>query len=226
MVQGLRGVVVHVERANEVEAVLDELGGRESAVGGGNALDHVLDAGLGGVAELVYSVVDALVESAAVDPLLAGVPPFHGGRVHEPLSHRGSGAGEIELVGMGEAMRAEDLRRPGDQLHGTLHAPETGLFEEFGVEERAEDSSYVAVGLDEGFTQGIDGIRVLRRDGVPSGDLNFVGDEEIVEESRDEPGGGGLLDDDVNNVLAVQVAGVAEVGLYAVVVVVFAVDEV
>ena len=63
------------------------------------------------------------------------------------------------------------------------------------------------------------------RDGVPRGDLYLVGDEEVVEESRKEPGRGRLSDDEVDDVLAIEVTGVAQIGLCAVVVVVFAIDE-
>ena len=126
---------------------------------------------------------------------------------------------------MGEAVRAEYLGRPGDQFHGTLDSLEAGFLEELGVEERAEDGTDVAVGLDEGLAQGVDGVGVPRWDGVPSGYLYLVSDEEIVEQPGDEARGCRLLDDHVDDVLAVEVAGVAEVGLYAVVVIVFAIDE-
>ena len=53
--------------------------------------------------------------------------------------------------------------------------------------------------------------------------MHFIGHEEVVNVAADEPGGGGLTDDYVDDVLAVPVAGVAQEGLLAVVVVVLAV---
>ena len=60
----------------------------------------------------------------------------------------------------------------------------------------------------------------------PCWDLGLVGHEEVVEVPRYEDRRGGLLDDDGDDVLAVEVARRAEEGLVAVVVVVLALDEV
>ena len=53
----------------------------------------------------------------------------------------------------------------------------------------------------------------------PLRDGFFVADEEVVEVTGDEASGGGLLADDADNVVAVEVAGFAEEALFAVVVV-------
>jgi hypothetical protein len=45
---------------------------------------------------------------------------------------------------------------------------------------------------------------------LPGGNLDIVSDEKVVEVAGDEPGGGRLLDDDIDDVFAVEVAGMAQ----------------
>ena len=54
--------------------------------------DDVLDAWLRHVVQLVDREVDSLIQRAAVYPLLARVPAFHGWRVHKLLTHQARSA--------------------------------------------------------------------------------------------------------------------------------------
>ena len=81
-----------------------------------------------------------------------------------------------------------------------------------GVEQVSEDRSDLVAGVEVGPGELVD-------QGFP-GLVDFVGDEELVQPSAHETGCGGLLDDDVYNVLAIEIAALAEEGLFRVVVVV------
>src|SRR5207249_12173971 len=55
--------------------------------------------------------------------------------------------------------------------------------------------------------------------------LHVISDEEVVHMSRDESRGGRLLDNDVDNVLAIPVARLTQEGLHAVIMISRVVDE-
>ena len=71
----------------------------------------------------------------------------------------------------------------------------------------------VVVGFYERGDQGVDGVGVLRWLDGPRWDLWLVGDEEVVHVASDEAGACGLLQDDLNDVLAVETTVVAQEGL-------------
>jgi hypothetical protein len=122
-------------------------------------------------------------------------------------------------------VRADQLDGPDDELGRTLELARAPGLEEVGVEEDAQHRAHVAVGVDVGPHERLDRLGVLGRHLVPGRHLGLVGAEEVVELARDEAGRGRLADDDVDDILAVEAAGLAEEGLDAVVVVVGAVDE-
>ncbi len=178
---------------------------------------RLLDAG--------HSEVHALVERPTVDPLLAGMPSLNRGRIQKLLSHHRGCLRELGEPRLGEAEVAGELDRAGDELRGALHPLELRLLEPVRVEDGPEDRPNLAVRLEVGVHHLLDGPRVLGRLDAPCGDLGLVGHEEVVEVAADEPGRGLLPHDDVDDVLAVEVALVAEEGLLAVVVILGVVHE-
>ena len=124
---------------------------------------------------------------------------------------------------MGEIL--DQAHGAGDGFGGAFDFGEAGVFEEVGVEHRPQHGGNVVVGLEVGVLEHFDGFGVAGRGFLPGGDLGFVGDEEVVEVAGDEAGGGGLAGDDVDDFLAAEIAGFAEEGFFAVVVVVGVEDE-
>ena len=153
------------------------------------------------------------------------MPSLHRRRIHQILAHqpgRGSHLGKAQLW---ELVGADQLDRAGDQLGGALHLRGARLLEEVGVEQRAQNHAHVAVGLEVCVHQRVDRSRVLWRLELPGRHLRLVGDEEVVQVARYEACRGGLLHDDVDYVLAVEVAHFAQERLLAVVVVLLEVHE-
>ena len=72
----------------------------------------------------------------------------------------------------------------------------------------------------------VDGVGVVRRCDVPAGNLGLVGDEEVIEMPGQETGGCRLVNHEVDDVLSVEVPGVAQESLLAVVMVLGAVLEI
>src|SRR5262245_11610051 len=97
-----------VERADQLEAPVDELLRREPGAGrvGARAqpADDLLQTGLLQVGHLVDGEVDPLVERAAVYPLPAGVPALDRRRVQDLLAHRDRGRLELEQASLREAV--------------------------------------------------------------------------------------------------------------------------
>ena len=108
---------------------------------------------------------------------------------------------------------------------GGLHPHLSRVLEEVGVEQHAEHGADVAARLEVGVLERFDRVGVLRRDGVPRGHLRLVGDEEVVQVPGNESGRRRLPDYDVDDILAVEPARLAQESLDAVVVVVVVVDE-
>ena len=126
-----------------------------------------------------------------------------------------SDGGQLGLRSLQVPGQAE---RADDDLNGALDLLEHRLLEEVGVEQRAQDRFELEAGVDEDAGEVFDRLRVARRFDVPGRHLGFVGDEEVVEMAADEAGAGGLFEDDVDDVEAVEVARAPEEGLLAVVV--------
>src|SRR2546428_3424116 len=134
-------LVTELERADQLEAAVDELLGRERAGRAGapaQPVDELPQAGLLRVGDLVDGEVDPLVERAAVDPLLAGVPALDGRRVEDLLAHRDRGLLQLEQAGLGEAGRPHQRDGPDDQLGRALEPARARGLEALGVEEDAQ----------------------------------------------------------------------------------------
>ena len=214
------GALLDGQRAGQVEAAVDELFGAEAAAFGLQPLDKRLDARLGGVAHLVDGEVDAFGQDAAVDPFLAGVPTLDRGRVEQLLAHQFGGIGVVRHAGGRRAPGPDQLENAGDQFGRAFDLSEAGRLEEAAVEERAQDVAHLSFRFQVGVRQELNRIGILGRLDIPGGDLRLVGDEEVVEMAGDETGGSRLRNDDVDDVVAVEVAGAAEEGLLAVIVVI------
>ena len=102
---------------------------------------------------------------------------------------------------------------------------EAGLLEELGVEQCAQHRLHFALVGAERRRQEVDRVRIARSLQIPGRHLRLVSDEEVVEVAADEFGAGGLLHDDVDDVLAVEVALVAEERLDAVVMILWPILE-
>ena len=208
----LAGLVLDRERAHDVEAVVDQFfGGHGGAVHRGDALDDVLHAGEGIVAEFVCHEVDAFYEGSAVDPLVSGVPSFYAGRVEEALSHEHWLERDFFPVGMGFGQGAGDFEGACDYFGGVADALVRGVLEEVRVEDHPQHwLDFVAV-LDERLADGADGFWVSGGFDRPGRHLRLIGDEEVVQVAGDEDVARGLSDDDVDDVEPVECANVSEV---------------
>ena len=153
------------------------------------------------------------------------MPAFHGRRIHQRLAHGRGRHRQVQQAGLGETVRAGELHGADHQFHGAFHLAEARRLERLRVEQHAQHGAQVAARLEVGLLQRLDARRVLRRHVVPRRHLRLVGHEEVVQVAGDEARRGGLLDDDAHDVVAVEVAGLAQEGLLAVVVVVRAEDE-
>ena len=197
---------------------------------GGHALvpetgNDGLDSGASHVTNQVGNEVDAPHQGTAVDPLGAGVPAFHAGGIEQVLTHVGGLPGEIADTGGRELGAADHLQSADHYLGGVLQPGEAGFLEEIGVEEDTQDRLHVVVGVDERISQRVDGVLVSGRGHGPRRDLGLVSDEEVVQVAGDEVRRGRLLANDVDDVLTVEVAGLAQEGLLAFVMVVSLVLE-
>ena len=101
----------------------------------GQFFDDVLDAGELGVAEEVGGEVDAMHQRAAINPLLAGVPSFDGGRVQQFLTHVLHLVEDELEAGLGLGPVAYHPQGAYDGFHRALDAAELGVLEGVGVEQ-------------------------------------------------------------------------------------------
>ena len=217
----LVGELVHLGRANQVYAGLHQVVGAEVALGP-HPVDDVLDAGQAYVPDPVGDEVDAPHQGAAVNPLGAGVPPFDAGRVQQGLAHVGRLHAQGHEAGLGSALEvAHQVHGADHNLRGALHLGEAGGLglEEVRVEQHPQGLRHVVAGAYEGVADYVDGDGVPGRVVLPRRHLLLVGHEEVVQVAGDEPGRRRLPDDDVYDVVAVEVALVAEEGLLSIVVV-------
>ena len=95
-------------------------------------------------------------------------------------------------------------------FRGVPNLPVLRLLEVVRVEELAQHRLDLVAAIQEGLGQLPDCLWIARLFDIPSGHLGLVGDEEVVHVPGDEPGAGLLLEDDVDDVLAVEVALVTE----------------
>ena len=124
-------------------------------------------------------------------------------------------------------MIADQPHRANHDLNGALHpcVPNAFVLKEVGVEQHPQHRPDVVVGLQVGICQDVDCRRVPGRCGLPSRYLYLVGYEEIVKMAGDEPGGGRLPGNDVDNIVPVKPSSLAQEHLLAVIVVFWVVLE-
>ena len=147
------------------------------------------------------------------------MPAFHAGRVHQFLPLPAALKGQEGETGPGSIVVAGQPSGAHHQLGGTLDVGIAGLLEEVRIEQRPQNGANVSIRVQVSLDQDVDGLRVIGRRDAPGRNLRFIGDKEIVEVAGQEPGRILLLDHDVNDVFAIEVAGLAQEMLFAVVVV-------
>ena len=150
------------------------------------------------------------------------MPSFDAGRVVEHLTHvrrlvvavHDFIARPVELAGQPQ--------HSGHQLGGALDLGVADVLrlEEFGVEQHPQHGADIVFAIEVGLDQGLDGLGVARLGVWPLRYRRLIGHEETVYVPGNEPGGGRLLADNIDDVLSVEVARLAEEGLLAVVVVI------
>ena len=132
---------------------------------------------------------------------------------------------DVQDARVGALEEANHTEGARDDFSRALDLLVAGVLEPLGVEYVAEDGPHVEVGVLEHLDHLFQRVLVTRRLNGPRGDLRLVCDEEVVEMAADEAGGRRLFENDVDDVLTVEVAGAAEEGLLAEVVVGFVVGE-
>ena len=215
------GLVADFDGTQQVHAAVGQFGRSEHAVVVGcQTVDDGAHARAADVGQFLPGEIHPLDQTAAVDPFGAFVPAFHRGRLQQSLAHIKHVVGDFldaqsrRLIAPGHPDRADN------HLHRALHSGEPGLrgLEVFGVEQSPEHVPDLVARLEVRFHHRVDGPASLL------GDL--IGGEELEQPCADELGSGVLLGDDVDDVFTVEVAGLAQEGLLAVVVVFLAVVKV
>ena len=147
------------------------------------------------------------------------MPAFDGGGLQEALAHIEHIVGDLFDAEGGGLVAASHADGADYQLHRAFDAGEAGVagLEVGGVEQRPQHVFYAVAGLEIGFFHCGDGLMAFGGD--------FVGGEKLEQAGADEIGGGVLFGDDVDDVVAVEMAGFAQEGFFAVVVVLVAVIE-
>ena len=213
------GLVGNLELAHHVQAALDELFGGEGVALAHQAVNHCPDAGEFGLAQVVGGEVNALHQGAAVNPLVAGVPTLDSGGVHQVHTHVLGFLGDVEQAGLDFPVVSGQAQGAGHHFGGVLDLGVAGVLEGLGIEQDFEHGLDVVAGLVVGLLQFFNEADVLGRGLPPGGDGHLVADEEVVEVSGDEPGGGRVLANQAKDVVAVPVPGLAQEGLFRIVVV-------
>ena len=211
--------------AQETQAALHQLLRRQGFAHGRQAAHDVPDAGLGQVAHPVGGKVDAMHQSAAVNPFPAGVPTLHAGRVQQLLPHILHLVKDILEAGLGLRPIANQPERADHRFHRAFNLGKAGLLKGVGMEQNPQHGPDVVAGAEVFRLQHLDGFRILRRSVHPGGNGRLVGDEVAVEMAGQETGRRRLLADDVNDILAVKVAGFPQESLFPVVVILGIVKE-
>ena len=204
--------------------------GVEQMVGAGHPFvlhpaDDVLHPRQFGVGHPVGDEVDAGQQGAGVDPLQPGVPAFHRRRVQDGLAHIGGFLADVQHAGIRVLKEAHHPQGAGDHFGGALDLLEAGVLEPLRQEHMPQHGLYVKAGVLKHLAHFVQGVLVPGRLDGPRGNLRLVRHKEVVQVAADEAGGGRLLEDDVDDVLAVKVAGFAQEGLFPEVVVFLAVGE-
>src|SRR5262245_47738034 len=171
------------------------------------------------------SEVDALHQGAAVDPLSTRVPPFHARRIQELLPHVGRLLGELANPWRGELESSSQPQETDDHLSGAFDFGKAGVLKEVGVEQHPESREHIALRFPEGRGDSLDGLEISRRRSHPGRHLRLIGNKEVVEMASDKPMTGGLLHDDVDDVLPIKIARMAQERLFAIIMIILEVLE-
>ena len=180
-----------------------------------------------GIAQFVGHEIDTLDHAAAVDPFLARVPAFHRRRVQQILVHVPAFQCRVHHARAGEFQVAHQVQRADHDLSGALDPgkPRRFRLEEIGREHRPQHGPNVVTRPEIFGLQNGDSFGIRRRRTLPRGNLHVVRHEEVVHVPADEPRRGRLAADYLDDVVAVEVAGLSQEGLFAVVVVVWIVTK-
>ena len=108
---------------------------------------------------------------------------------------------------------------PGHGLGGALHFFEAGILEPVRVEHHPQHLGEVVARLEIGVFHLFDSFHVPWRSSLPSWNLGLVGHEEVIQVAGDEPAGGGLFHDDIDDIFAIEIARLTLERLLSVVVV-------
>ena len=115
--------------------------------------------------------------------------------------------------------------RPTTTSAGLLILAKRAFLKKSEEEQHPQRRAHVIVRVREGPGYRIDSLGIARRRRHPRRHLCLIGDEEVVQMAGDKPVTGRLLHDDVDNVLAVEVARMAQEGLFAIIVIFLEVFE-
>ena len=136
---------------------------------------------MAGVPYRVGGEVDPLHQCAAIDPLAAGMPTLHGGRVHQVLAHIADVKRHGIHAGLREIKIAHQTHSAHHRLGGALHLGEASVFEGIGVKQNPQHGADVVARPEVLVFQSFDGLGVSGRSILPGGDLGLVGHKEVVE---------------------------------------------
>ena len=215
------GLFGNGHRADQVQAAVHQFRRRQRVAPLHQAANQRLDAGQFGIAQNPRGEVDAVDEAAAVNPLPPHMPALDGGRIQQVHPHILGFHGHPEQAGLGFGVVLRHPHGADDHIGRALHlgVADGLILEEVGMEQHPQHCPDFVVAVEVGLLQLADGLRVAGFRQAPGGDGRLVGHEEIVELAGHEPGGGGLLADDVHHIAAIPGAGFAQESLVAVVVV-------
>ena len=164
-------------------------------------------------------------QGPSVDPLFAGMPAFHRRGIENLLAH------ELHLVEddlktrLGFGPIANQAESANDSFDWALDPGKPGVLEGVRVEKHPQHRAYVVSRPEIFILQQLDGFKVSRRRTHPRWHLHVVGDEVAVQVAGYEPCRGWLFDDDVDDIFAIEVPGLAEECFLSVIVIVRIVNE-
>ena len=153
---------------------------------------------------------------------MSGMPAFHRGWVHQIHAHELGLFRDVEQTRLDfTAVIARHAQDADDHFRRILDLGKThrcGL-EEIRGEQGAQHGVDLIAGVEVRLLQDVNGFHILGRRQAPGRHRHFVGDEEVVQVPGEEPRGGGLFADEVDNILAVPATGLTQEGLLTLVVV-------
>ena len=188
---------------------------------------HGSHAGVVGVAQIVGHKIDALHHAATVYPFLAGVPALYGRRIQQVLVHVTAFQSRSHETHLWQFEITHEVQGADDHFSRAFYPGESRALrlEEVRREHQAQHGSNVVAGAEIFGLQRHDGGRIGRGRGLPRRHLHVVSHEEVVQMPADEPRRRGLTTNDLDYVVAVEVAGFAEEGLQSCIVVLRIVTE-